>query len=91
MKPNCAAMLVTLLLASTTSWACFAPPGTKPSSRLSELRLPQKPLEPAVVHAVKTYAFYLKPQDLLPLLQQEHQSISKTRDLLNSLQAKLPL
>jgi hypothetical protein len=92
MNSRIAALIAGLLLASSNAWGCFAPPDAKPSSDFSELSLPEKPLEPSVVHTVGKYAIYIKPDALLQLLvSKEHHALIRPHDILDALRSSLPL
>jgi hypothetical protein len=86
-----AILTISFLFVSPLTWACFPSPDAKPSNEVSELALPARPQEPAVVYTVKKYAIYIKPQDLLSSLKPDHASISSPGDLYKILQSKLPL
>jgi hypothetical protein len=82
--------LVCCLLLSTTSQACFAPPGTQPSSETVQLTLPITLMNPAVIHPLKRYSVYVSGETLVAVLAKRRTS-GVRGGLIANLKSRLPL
>jgi hypothetical protein len=69
MRATSALVAILSCAAASTALACFPAPDAKPTIELSELRLPERSVDPVVVYTTGKYEIRVTPQDLLKVIR----------------------
>jgi hypothetical protein len=69
MRATSALIAVLSCAVAPTTLACFPAADAKPTTELTELRLPERSPDPVVVYAAGNYEIRVKPQDLLKVIR----------------------
>jgi hypothetical protein len=64
-----ALLAIVVAVAMPTAYACFPAPDAKPTSEITELRLPTRPTAPSVIYTAGDYVICMKPQDLRDVMR----------------------
>lgn len=89
-----AGALVGIFAAVTASHATVACPPVweiKPTHAVSELQLPTRPIEPAVVYTAGNYAVYIEPQEFIEAIRGRSAGEFEVDTFVNRLQSLSPL
>lgn len=86
-------MFVAILSCATasTALACFPDPDAKPTSELSELRLPDRSPDPVIIYSIGNYEIHVKPEHLLQAIRPRISSRWPDDILGRRLESLLPL